>query len=81
MPRPSAEASVRARVAAELLSAEQAEPGRYPLRLNAAAKRTGISRITLRKYGPDTLIPANQALLANIALAEGNAQRLGIGSR
>ncbi|SRR5712692_11770600 len=115
MPRPSEEASVRARVAAELLAAEQAEPGRYPLSLNGVAKRTGISRITLRKYGLDTLIreaarrqagamrtqsqkiraeakaqvkdlqahlaravQANEALLGLIALAEGNAQRLGI---
>jgi hypothetical protein len=115
MPRPSEEASVRARVEAELLAAAQAEPGRYPLSLNAVAKRTRISRITLRKYGLDTLIQgaarrqegakrrgaekvraeaaaqinelqghlaravrANEALLAQIALAEGNAQRLGI---
>ena len=115
MPRPSEESSVRARVAAELLAAEQAEPGRYPLSLNAVAKRTGISRVTLRKYGLDALIRdaarrqvgakrtqaqkarleasvhikdlqerfaravrANEALLAQIALAEGNAQRLGI---
>jgi hypothetical protein len=115
MPRPSEEASVRARVAAELRAAEQAEPGRYPLSLNAVAKRTGVSRVTLRKYGLDTLIraaaqrqagakrtqaqkvqadagvqikdlqhdlaravQANEALLAQIALAEGNAQRLGL---
>jgi len=115
MPRPSEEASVRARVAAELRAAEQAEPGRYPLSLNGVAKRTAISRSTLRKYGLDTLIreaarrqagakrtqaqkvraeasaqvkdlqehvasaiQANEALLAQIALAEGNAQRLGL---
>jgi hypothetical protein len=115
MPRPSEEASVRARVAAELLAAEQAEPGRFRLSLNGVAKRTGISRTTLRKYGLDTLIRAaalrqagakrtqaqkvqadagvqikdlqhhlaravhaNEALLAQIALAEGNAQRLGL---
>jgi hypothetical protein len=115
MPRPSEEASVRARVAAELLAAEQAEPGRFRLSLNGVAKRTGISRTTLRKYGLDTRIreaaqrqagakrtqaqkvqaeakvqvkylqehvarvmQANEALLAQIALAEGNAQRLGI---
>jgi hypothetical protein len=115
MARPSAEASVRARVAAELQAAEQAEPGRYPLSLNAVAKRTGISRITLRKYGLDVpiraaarhqagarrtqaeqaraaasrriadlreclaeAVRANEALLGQIALAEGNAQRLGI---
>lgn len=115
MPRPSEEPSVRSRVEAELLAAEQAEPGRYPLSLNAVAKRTGISRITLRKYGLDALIreagrrqegakrtqahkvraeasqqikdlqerlataiSGNEALLGQIALAEGNAQRLGI---
>ena len=115
MPRPSEEASVRFHVAAELLAAEQAEPGRYPLSLNVVAKRTGISRITLRKYGLDapireaarrqegakrtqaqkvrkeaslqikdlqerlaTAVKANEALLGQIALAEGNAQRLGI---
>jgi hypothetical protein len=102
-------------VAAQILAAEQAEPGRYPLSLNAVAKRTGISRITLRKYGLDDLIReaarrqegakrtqsdkvraqtgmqikdlqerlaravrANEALLGQIALAEGNAQRLGL---
>ncbi len=109
MPRPSEEASVRARVAAELRAAEQAEPGRYPLSLNAVAKRTGVSRVTLRKYGLDTLIreaaqrqagakrtqaqkvqadagmqikdlqhDLARAVLAQIALAEGNAQRLGL---
>ena len=115
MPRPSEEASVRARVAAQVLAAEQAEPGRYPMSLNAVAKRSGISRVTLRKYGLDVLIReaarrqegakrtqsdkvraeagmqikdlrehlaralrANEALLGQIALAEGNAQRLGL---
>jgi hypothetical protein len=116
MVRPSIQEMARQRVLADLEAALMTDPpGIVPITLVAVSKRTGVSRMTLRKYGLDAnvreaakhsqaatrtmvhrvrrdaedrlrerdaligqLRQANEALLARVALAEGNAGRLGI---